>query len=151
VFLDTSNTSAFAARLVPIAGHLETRQPGGEDGTVPETPDRAAAKVRARTAARRAARRREVANMLRIVECTARYGASQLGDGIGPEQAAEVALFVAGELEQVAAALRRAVPVGRGQRRSMAALMTGQGLTRVQVARRLGVSERTVHRDLGCP
>ena len=72
-------------------------------------PESAAAAAARKALARQAARRREAVNMLRIAECTCRYAAGQLGDGIGPGEARATALFVAGELTAVARALRRRV------------------------------------------
>ena len=40
--------------------------------------------------------------MLRIAACTANYGACQLGNGLGPAEARQMAVFVAGELELAA-------------------------------------------------
>ena len=56
---------------------------------------------------REAARRREAATILQIGEATCRYGAAQLLNGLGAAEAREAAVFVAGELELTAAALRR--------------------------------------------
>jgi hypothetical protein len=107
-------------------------------------PESAAQSAERKRCAREAARRREAVNVLRIVECTARYGASQLANGIGPGEAREVAVFVAGELELVAEALRRLTRLEAGERRVMAVKLAGLGFGRREIAARLGVSERAV-------
>ena len=115
---------------------------------MPELPDRAARKVAARRAARQAVRRSELVNLLRISECTVRYAAVQLGNGISPAEARETALFTAGELAVVVEALRRAVRLDPAARRRATLGLAWRGLPKRQIATRLGVSERTVHRDL---
>jgi DNA-directed RNA polymerase specialized sigma24 family protein len=108
--------------------------------------------VAARRAARQAARRREALVLLRIAECTCRYGASQLANGASPDEARDTALFVAGELAGMAEALRRAVRPSRAERQGQAVeLVTLEGLSARQAAARLGVTERTIWRDLGHP
>jgi hypothetical protein len=85
--------------------------------------------------------------MLQIVECTARYGASQLRNGATPQQAREIAAFIAGELERVAEALRALTgpdPAERALARQLASL----GWGRRQIAARLGVTEPVVRRLL---
>ena len=63
--------------------------------------------------ARAAARRREAEGVLRITEATARYGASQMANGLGPADARAVAVEVAAELAMAAEALRRLARLGR--------------------------------------
>jgi DNA-binding NarL/FixJ family response regulator len=113
---------------------------------VPETREEAAARQRVRAAA---GRRRQAVTMLQAGEATCRYGASVLSNGASPAEAAQTALYVAQELAGIAAALRKAVRPTRAQRRALAVLLvTADGLSRPQAARRLGVSERTIWRDL---
>jgi predicted transcriptional regulator len=81
---------------------------------------------------------------LQIAEATCRYGAAQIGDGIGAEEARRTAAFVAGELAEVAAALYRLTRLGPADRARLARLMVGSGMTRREAAVRLGVTERTV-------
>jgi DNA-directed RNA polymerase specialized sigma24 family protein len=72
------------------------------------------------------------------------YAVAQLSDGLSPEQAREAAVEAAVELEAVAAALRRLTRMGPADRRRLARLMVGSGMTQREVAVRLGVAERTV-------
>jgi hypothetical protein len=113
----------------------------GQDGIVPEPAAQSAERKRC---AREAARRREAVNVLRIAENTCGYAAGQIGNGAGPGEAREVAVFVAGELELVAEALRRLTRLEPGERRVMAAKLAGLGFGRREIAARLGVSERAV-------
>jgi DNA-binding CsgD family transcriptional regulator len=53
-------------------------------------------------------------------------------------------VFVAGELELVAEALRRLTRLEPGERRVMAAKLAGLGFGRREIAARLGISERAV-------
>ena len=86
--------------------------------------------------------------MLQIGEATCRYAASQLLNGLGPEEARETAVFVAGELELVAEALRRLTRLGPAERRERAVQLAGLGWSRPRVARYLGVSERVLRNYL---
>ena len=115
---------------------------------VPESAERSAQRKRR---ARAAERRRQAITALQIGECACRYAAAQLGNGASPEDARLTALEMAGELVAVAEALRKAVRLDPAQRRALARLLAGQGMTQKQVAARLGVSERTVRNyALGC-
>ena len=69
-----------------------------------------------------AARRREAAQLLRVVAAMSSYAARETSNGLSP-----------------------------AERRRLARLWTGQGMPVVEVARRLGCAERTVHRWLGSP
>ena len=82
--------------------------------------------------------------MLRIMACTCTYAAGQLGDGIGPEEARDTALFVAQELGSMAAALRRLTRLGPAERRVLAVQLTGLGWSRKRIADYLGVCDTTV-------
>jgi len=106
---------------------------------VPETANR-----QRKAAAREAARRRQAATMLAIAEATCRYSAVRLGNGIGPEEARQTALFVAGELELVAGALRRLTRLDGPQRRARAVQLAQLGFPTRQIAAQLGVSDRAV-------
>ena len=86
--------------------------------------------------------------MLQIGEATCRYGASQLLNGLGPEEARETAVFVAGELELLAEALRRLTRLGPAERRERAVQLVGLGWSRPRIARHLGVSERVLRNYL---
>ena len=66
--------------------------------------------------------------MLQIGEATCRYAASQLLNGLGPDEARETAVFVAGELELVAEALRRLTRLGPAERRVRAVQLRGAGV-----------------------
>ena len=116
-----------------------------ENVCVPETDAERSARVRA------AARRRECATLLQISASTCTYGAVQLGNGISPDEARQTALFVAGELVGMAAALYRLARLRPADRAVLARLMVGAGMTRREAAVRLGVSERTVRYYLSRP
>lgn len=82
--------------------------------------------------------------MLRITECTARYAASQLANGLTPEQARAVALETAAELSMAAEALRRLTRLGVSERRALARQLANLGLPTREIAMRLGVCDRAV-------
>ena len=82
--------------------------------------------------------------MLQIAEATCRYAASVIGNGVSPAEARETAVFTAGELAVVAETLRRLTRLGPAQRRVLAVQLTGLGMSRREVAARVGVSERSV-------
>jgi DNA-binding NarL/FixJ family response regulator len=130
--------------VLVIVQHLLRWIACGEDGFVPETP--AAARMRA---TRERARRREMVDVLRVAEAVAAYARRQVGNGLAPAEARLAAVEVASELAEVAAALRRLARLSASERRLLVHRLTGLGLSRVQVARRLGCSERTVYRCLG--
>ena len=97
------------------------------------------------TQARTAARRRQAVTSLQIGEATCRYAAVQLGGGIGPAEAAATARFTAGELEVIAGMLRElAQPDDPAGRRARAAELAASGVSRREIAGRLGVSEQAV-------
>jgi DNA-directed RNA polymerase specialized sigma24 family protein len=124
------------------------RRPGPEreDGRVDLSPD--AAKQRRYAASRR---RAEAANLLRLVASMASYASAQVSDGLSPEPAREVVAEMAGELAAASASLRRLARLDPEDRQRLARLMAGNGVPVVEVARRLGCAERTVHRWLGRP
>lgn len=103
----------------------------------------AAATERSRRA-RGAARRAEAVALLNIAGGTIGYCVTRLSDGLSPEQARVAAVEAAAELEAVAAALYRLTRLAPADRRAQAVLLTGAGMTRREVAVRLGVCERTV-------
>ena len=116
----------------------------GQDGVVPESDQQSAER---KALARLAARRREAARMLALVEVTARYGASTLAsaNGASPAEARETVLFLAEQLEAMAVALRRlAAPDGPAERRAHARRLAALGRSRREIAGRLGISERSV-------
>jgi DNA-directed RNA polymerase specialized sigma24 family protein len=86
---------------------------------------------------RAAARRRQAADLLRLLASTCEYSAAQLSNGLSPGQARETAVEMAGELAEAAASLRR---LARLTARERAAL----GMSDPQIAARLGVSIHTV-------
>ena len=106
--------------------------------------DKSPAHARQRMAATRAAaRRREAQAVLRLAAQMAAYAAEQVGNGLTPEQARLAVVEVAGELGDVAAQLRRLARVGSAERRHLAQLFAGLGMSQVEIARRLGVSRQT--------
>ena len=82
--------------------------------------------------------------MLRIAECTCRYGASVLANGADPAEARAAALECAAELTVVADTLRRLTRLGPADRRALAGRLAALGWTVRQIAQRLGVGEATV-------
>jgi hypothetical protein len=110
-------------------------------GDVPESAEQQAERKRR---AREAARRREAVNVLRITECTCRYGASQLHDGLGPEEARMVALEVAAELTAAAESLVRLTRLGVSERKLLAKQLAALGVPTRQIAAQLGVCDRAV-------
>ena len=112
-------------------------------------PESAAQSARRKALARESARRREAVNMLRISAATCTYAASQIGNGTSPDEARATALFVAGELELMAEALRRLTRLDAAGRRVLATQLAALGWTRRQIAARLGVSERAVWGYIG--
>lgn len=89
--------------------------------------------------------RRSAVTLLRIAECTYRYAASQLaGGGTDPGEAAAAVVFTAGELVAVGEALRALVPLGPGERAELARRLDRAGVSRGEIAERLGVSDRSV-------
>ena len=82
--------------------------------------------------------------MLRLAESLAGYAAGQVANGLAPGQAREAVIEAAAELELAAAALRRLARLGPAERRGRARVLHAQGMTRTEIARRLGVSDRAV-------
>jgi hypothetical protein len=82
--------------------------------------------------------------MLEVAGATCRYAAGQLGNGLGPEEARQTAVFVAGELELTAAALRRLTRLSGPERRVLAVQLVGLGWSKHRVAVQLGVSDSAV-------
>jgi hypothetical protein len=80
--------------------------------------------------------------MLQISEATCRYAAAQLGNGIGPEEARQTALFVAGELTAVAETLRRLARLSPAERRALTVRLVADGMSQRQAAAVVGVSKR---------
>jgi hypothetical protein len=111
---------------------------------VPETAER-----ERKRRAYEAGRRREAVTMLRVAEAMCGYAASQLADGLGPEEARAAAIEAAGELAALAAQLRRLTRLRPADRRVLAAQLTALGLSRREVAGRLGVTDRAVRGYLG--
>ena len=111
-------------------------------------PESAEKSARRKALAREASRRRAAVRALQIGECTCRYAASQLANGIGPAEAQDLVLEMAAELTAVVAIMRRAAWLSTAERRALAAELRGLGLPVKQIADRLGVSDRTVRNYL---
>jgi hypothetical protein len=94
--------------------------------------------------ARESARRREAMHVLQIGEVTCRYAAARLGNGASPAEARETALFVAGELTEMAAALRRLTRLAPAERKMLARQLAALGVPTRTIAMRLGVDPRCV-------
>jgi hypothetical protein len=78
---------------------------------------------------READRRRQAAEVLRIVASLAAYAARQAGNGAPPEQARLAVVEAAAELDQAATRLRGLVRLRLDERQRLARLLTSQGLT----------------------
>jgi hypothetical protein len=121
---------------------------------VPESAEQSA-NARRKTAAREAERRRRAVTMLQISEATCRYaGSALLANGTGPAEARATVLFVAGELELVAAGLRRLTRLSGAERRVLAVRLAALGWPTRRIAAQLGVSDRAVRyyvRGRTCP
>lgn len=87
-------------------------------------------------------------DVLRVAESLAGYAAGRVGNGLGPAEARLAAVEAASELAEVASVLRRLARLSASERSALVGRLTALGLSRVEVARRLGVSERTVYRVL---
>ena len=108
-------------------------------------PSRVEQPARHETTAREAARRAAV-DTLKIAEAIARYSAEQIGNGLSPEQARVAALETAGELELIAAKLRRLtrLDLAPADRRALALDLAAAGWSQRQIAVQVGRSKRTV-------
>jgi hypothetical protein len=110
---------------------------------VPETaPEPDTTRTERRAWEREAGRRREAADALRIGAGMCEYAAGQLADGLAPEQARRAALEAAGELEDLAAALRRLTRLRAADRRTLAGHLAALGLSTREIARQIGVSDK---------
>lgn len=118
--------------------------PMGDNAAMPT--DAEGARVMAR-----AARRREAVQLLRVAASMADYAARQAGNGLAPEDARLVVAEAAAELAAASARLMHLARLDPEERRQMARLWVGAGMPVVEVARRLGCAERSVHRWLGSP
>jgi DNA-directed RNA polymerase specialized sigma24 family protein len=96
--------------------------------------------------ARRAAERREAVALLRLVADLAAYGAAQVGNGLAPADARAAVGELAAELDAAAVRLRRMARPGPAERRTLVRLLSAQGLSGTQVAKRVGLSEKSVYR-----
>jgi DNA-binding CsgD family transcriptional regulator len=96
-----------------------------------------------------ARRRRQAIVELRVLEETVRYTVVTLSNGASPDQARQAMVDLSSELAVLARALRHLARLSPAERVRLARLWTGQGQPRVEVARRLGCSERTVWRWTG--
>jgi DNA-directed RNA polymerase specialized sigma24 family protein len=85
--------------------------------------------------------------MLQIGGATCTYAASVLRTA-DPAEAREAALFTAGQLEQLASALRTLTAPRTDDQRALAAQLAGLGWSTRAIAERLGVSPRAVRRWL---
>jgi hypothetical protein len=126
------------------AGRVFGRLPRENRGVPESAATSAERKRRVRTDARRA----EAVRMLQIAECGCRYAAGQLGNGLGPEQARELAMEMAAELTAVAEGLRRLTRMGPRERRVLAVKLHSLGVPPKRIAQQLGVCDRTVRNYL---
>ncbi len=89
-----------------------------------------------------AGHRRQAVATLRLAEAVARYAAARVADGIGPEEARLAVWDAAGELDELAALLRRLAGARAPGRRAAAAELASAGVPRQEIAVRLKVSQR---------
>jgi hypothetical protein len=80
---------------------------------------------------------------LRLAEAVSGYAAGQVANGLSPEEARRAVVEAAAELELIAIGLRRLARLGVEERRALARMLHGHGLTQQRVAVLVGVSERT--------
>jgi hypothetical protein len=106
--------------------------------------------------AREARRRREAARLLAVIASTSGYASHQLSNGLSPQQAKRATAEAADELEAAADRLRMLLRSGLHQkhelvqqRRQTARRLADAGVGRAEIARRLGVCERTAWRYAG--
>jgi predicted transcriptional regulator len=93
---------------------------------------------------REAARRRQAIDLLRVTEAMISYSATQIGNGLSPEQARQAVVETAGELAEVVVSLRRLARIPARERAVLAVQLAALGMSDPQIAARLGVSRCTV-------
>lgn len=116
-----------------------------QNGSVPETPERAAQRKRR---AREDTRRRQAVAELRVASAVAAYAAEQVSNGLSAAEARRATVDAAAELAEIAVSLRRLARLRTAERRSQAALLAAAGVSRREVAVRVGVSESSVWKYL---
>ncbi len=98
---------------------------------------------------REAQRRREAAGLLMITAATAAYASRQLQNGLTPAEAQMAMVEAAADMAAASGSLRRLARPTLEQRRLIALMWVGAGVSKPEIAARLGVCERTVWRYLG--
>ena len=89
--------------------------------------------------------RRQAAALLRLSESVSRYAAGQVSDGLSPAEARRAVIEAAGALAELARSLRRLAWLDDpAERRAVARELAADGMSRRDVADRLGVSETSV-------
>lgn len=89
--------------------------------------------------------RRQAAALLRLSESVSRYAAGQVADGLSPAEARRAVIEAAGALAELARSLRRLAWLDDpAERRVVARELAAGGMSRRDVADRLGVSETAV-------
>ena len=90
--------------------------------------------------------RRQAIHALRLAEAVAGYAAGQVSDGLSPAEARRAVIEAAGALAALSAALRRLAWLDDdpAERRAVARELAALGMSRRDVADRLGVSETAV-------
>lgn len=89
--------------------------------------------------------RRQAAALLRLSESVSRYAAGQVSDGLSPAEARRAVIEAAGALAELARSLRRLAWLDDpAERRVVARELAAGGMSRRDVADRLGVSETAV-------
>ena len=104
-------------------------------------PESAAKSAQRKARVREAERRRQAVNTLRIAEAMCGYGAEQLANGLAPAEARGACVELAGELSDVATALRRAAMLRPAQRRALARCSPRARHDHAADRDRLGVSD----------
>jgi hypothetical protein len=97
----------------------------------------------AKRAAREAERRREAAALLRLMASACGYSAEQISNGMGPAEARQAVVEMAGEFAVAAQSLRRLARLPARQRAALGAFLAGQGMGTQEIATRLGVCAHT--------
>lgn len=111
-------------------------------GPVPESAER----HRERKARQRESQRRaEAVRILRLAEATSAYAAGRLlANGLGPEEARQMAAETAAELSRVAIELRKLTRLPVGDRRRVARQLAARGVPTAEISMQLGVCRRCV-------
>jgi hypothetical protein len=91
-------------------------------------------------AMREADRRRQAADLARLTAAICEYTSVRVSNGMGPAEARDAIVELAGELSVASASLRRLARLPARERAHLARLWAGLGMGTQEIATRLGVS-----------